>query len=211
MSCSLKIVFNAIFVGLLVSLGACASSKTFDPNKDRKHYGVSVRQLPPQPVYNRLRLVYLPDPSPSSHDYQTSSLSIKPTFEYEMNDATLEQAARVLADMNRYSSYTSSIIANNKITLATVGTIDEIAGQLAKEADIKIVVDHDNKEVRFLAKSKESTKNPVKLEIPKNAEATSSEVKKSAKKIGTNKKSVAKKKVKEESVVCIPTKVNQEG
>jgi hypothetical protein len=53
--------------------------------------------------------------------------------------------------MARYSSYTAPSIAKNKISVKNLGTIDELARIIEGTAKVKVVVDHVNREVRFLA------------------------------------------------------------
>lgn len=139
-------------IGLaLLNSTACSSKKQIDPNKERKFFTVAVRQLPPEPVYNRLTVAYLPEPLPSREIRRASFSRLSPVFEFEMKDATLEQTARILASMSRYTSYCSSVIASRKVSLTAVGTIDEIADLIKKKAGINVNVDHSNREVRFLA------------------------------------------------------------
>lgn len=151
MFCSLKSFYKALILTVALCVCACSSQREFDRGNERTFFGVAARQLPPQPVYNRLRLAYLPEPMPSSAKASYSETRLSPIFQFEIDDATLEQAGRILGDMARYSSYTSSSIADQKISLAAVGTIDEVAKQLSESAGIKVVVDHRNKEVRLLA------------------------------------------------------------
>jgi hypothetical protein len=68
-----------------------------------------------------------------------------------LKNATLEETARVLAATARYSSYTAPSIAKNKISVTNLGTIDELARIIESKARVQVVVDHENREVRFLA------------------------------------------------------------
>jgi hypothetical protein len=70
-----------------------------------------------------------------------------------MKKATLEETAKILASMARYSSYTSPSLAKQKFSFESLGTIDELARIIGDKAGIKVVVDHDNKEVRFLVRT----------------------------------------------------------
>lgn len=136
---------------LLIPAGCSSSKPPLDPYKERKFFGVAMRQLPPEPVYNRLRLAHLPSPLPVKFREIRSDSVIMPVFHYQVKQATLEEAARVLANTSRYTSYCSSVIADRKMDIETLGTIDEIGEFIGKKAGIKVVVDHANKEVRFLA------------------------------------------------------------
>ena len=144
---------NIFFLALLINISACGNTqiKPFNPNSERKYFGVAVRKLPPEPVYNRLMTAYLPEPLPNRDFKKVSFTRLNPVFQFEMKDATIEETARVLANIARYTSYCSSVIASRKINLTTVGTIDEIGQYIGEKAGIKVVVDHANHEVRFLA------------------------------------------------------------
>ena len=72
-------------------------------------------------------------------------------YDIDFGDATLEEAARILGQSARYASYCASSIADQRITLSTLGTLDELAHALAREAKVQVVVDHHNHEVRFIA------------------------------------------------------------
>jgi hypothetical protein len=81
---------------------------------------------------------------------------LRPIFELTLNKATLEETARVLAAMARYSSYTDPSIAKNTFSIENLGTIDELGRTIGVKAGIQVVIDHDNKEVRFLAPAAET-------------------------------------------------------
>ena len=163
--CSL---FRFTLVGLIaITNSACSSSqKEFTPDKERKHFGVAVRQLPPEPVYNRLMLAYLPSPLPPRNISQsksnlTSMSRLSPIFQFDMKNSSLEQTARVLASLARYTSYTSSVIADRKLNLTALGTIDELGETISRKAGINVIVDHANREVRFLANGAPNPRRPV--------------------------------------------------
>jgi hypothetical protein len=72
-------------------------------------------------------------------------------FQLSLKNTTLEETARVLAATARYSSYTAPSIAKEKISVTNLGTIDELARIIESKARVQVVVDHENREVRFLA------------------------------------------------------------
>jgi hypothetical protein len=76
---------------------------------------------------------------------------LRSVFHLALKNATLEETARVLAATSRYSSYTAPSIASEKISVDNLGTIDELAQIIGSKAHVQVVVDHQNKEVRFLA------------------------------------------------------------
>jgi hypothetical protein len=74
-------------------------------------------------------------------------------YELSLTNATLDQTCKVLASMARYSSYTSPSLAKEKFSFKNLGTIDELARIIEEKAQIKVVVDHESKEVRFLVRT----------------------------------------------------------
>jgi hypothetical protein len=72
-------------------------------------------------------------------------------FHLSLKNATLEETARVLAATARYSSYAAPSIASERISVDNLGTIDELAAIIESKAHVQVFIDHQNKEVRFLA------------------------------------------------------------
>jgi hypothetical protein len=87
---------------------------------------------------------------------QISSKRISPVLHYKVQDVTLKEAALVLASTTRYRSYCSSLIADQRLTLDGLGTLDELADEIETLAGIQVVVDHEHKEVRFLARDSDA-------------------------------------------------------
>jgi hypothetical protein len=120
-----------------------------------KTYHVAHRQLAPDPVYNRLRWVHLPEMYPSMlYKADEERPRYFPVYHFSIKNRPLCHAASQLAGTARYSSYCSSILRSEKITVETLGTIDEIAEAIeAANAIVRVIVDHENREVRFLTNS----------------------------------------------------------
>ncbi len=134
-----------------VLLFGCARTvDTFDG--ERKLFGISVRDHAPQPVYKRTRLVHLPSVVPPTPQDLGRAPMILPVVHFELVDASLEDAARILGQTSRYTSYCASTIADKRVTLTALGTIDELASKISTLANIETIVDHHNREVRFLAR-----------------------------------------------------------
>ena len=130
-------------------LGACGDVKSYKPEPERKHFFHSVRQLPPEPVYNRLRWVYLPDPLPENPG-ATSAAPIVPTVLLEIRNGTVESAARELGSAAGYRTAINPEIGSKPFSGSLSGTVDEAAGTLARNSGIEVQVDHGRKELRFL-------------------------------------------------------------
>lgn len=151
-----SLVVLSIF-GTLVVAG-CGGVKDYQPiPKDSGLYMPSVRTVGAEPVYARTRWVRPPEILPQRESYQAaeanerSTPSLRPVFELSLKNTSLEETARVLAATARYSSYTAPSIAREKISITNLGTIDELARIIESKARVQVVVDHDNREVRFLA------------------------------------------------------------
>lgn len=142
------------------ALGCASGFKPYDPidHTKRTIFMPSVRAVGPEPVYARTRWVYAPEALPNREregDNEGPALRGSPrlrsVFHLALKNATLEETARVLAATSRYSSYTAPSIASEKISVDNLGTIDELAQIIGSKAHVQVIVDHQNKEVRFLA------------------------------------------------------------
>ncbi|MCI5066187.1 hypothetical protein MRY87_10720 [bacterium] len=139
---------------LLILLGGCSSTHPVEVEK--KVYRVADRQLPPDLTYSRLRWVHLPETHPS-RDLRSAGLAdpsrpkLLPVVHFSLEDQPLCTAATVLAGLNRYSTYCSSLLREETITINTLGTFEELAREIEATAGVKVTIDHENREVRFLA------------------------------------------------------------
>ena len=158
------IKFSTLILGLVVcgvSVGCSTSDvKPYDASgtKGRTLFLPSYRSAAPEPVYARTRWVHPPEVLPPRSGGSTESSyitgpSLRPVYELTLKNASLEQTCKVLASMARYSSYTSPSLASQKFSIQNLGTIDELARIIEEKAGIKVVVDHENKEVRFLVRT----------------------------------------------------------
>ncbi len=146
---------------LVVATAGCSSDvKPYDPkaSHNRTLFLPSVRRVGAEPVYSRTRWVQPPEVLPNRERPGSADSSeakagppIRPVFQLNLANVSLEEAARVLAATSRYQSYTEPSIASQKITIRNLGTIDELARLIERKAGIQVVVDHEGKEVRFLA------------------------------------------------------------
>lgn len=143
---------SAALLGMSMSFSGCAASgKPYEPKKARTVFYFPSRQHAPEPVYNRLREVRVPDPLPSGYFGAETAPIIHPVFHMKVKDVTLEKAAQLLASTARYNSFCAGTIADRKISINDLGNIDELGRKIARKADIHVVVDHENAQVRFLA------------------------------------------------------------
>jgi hypothetical protein len=154
----------AVLSSSVLVLTGCAGPKEYEPytTSRRTLFMPSVRTVGPEPVYSRTRWVRPPEVLPqrdlpgSADPGLVDSPSLRTTFQLSLSNTSLEETARVLAATARYSSYTAPSIAEQKISIKNIGTIDELARIIESKAQVRVVVDHENKEVRFLAAEAQS-------------------------------------------------------
>jgi hypothetical protein len=155
--CSLAQSVGVTSVGvIIVAASLCTACtphvKEWEPNKDEKKvFFFPVRSLPPQPVYSRVMEVRPPSVLPPRSLPTAPGPKILPVLHLELQAVPLEEAAKVLAKSARYSYYCSSLVADKKVSIDSLGTIDELGQMIAKKANVEVVVDHSNQEVRFLS------------------------------------------------------------
>ena len=148
---------------ITVCLAGCVKGvKPYEPdNKNaRTLFMPSYRTSAPAPVYARTRWVQLPEVLPARESEEGRGVStyenapsLRPVYQLTIKNGTLEETARVLGAMARYSSYTTPSLATRKVSFQNLGTIDELAEIIEDKERIKVVVDHENKEVRFLVRT----------------------------------------------------------
>lgn len=148
---------NGVRIGFLGLVGAllmgCSTTDVpqWQPPKETRTFSVASRQLAPEPTYSRLRWVRPPEVIPSERKAEAEVPAIVPVMQLEIKDASLEEVARLLASTAQYSSYCSSLVAKQKVTLNRLGTIDELGKEIEKIAQIRVIIDHGSRQIRFLA------------------------------------------------------------
>ena len=143
-----------ILIGMiLITLTGCGSSKSKANLEAPKVYKIATRQHAPELVYNPVRWVRPPVITPSRKVAKTSAPLIVPVVHFTVKNEPLCEAALVLAAPSRYSTYCASHLKSHKISLNMIGTMDEVGDMIAHDAGIKVIVDHNGQEVRFLGKS----------------------------------------------------------
>lgn len=124
--------------------------KQWEPAKlQQSTFALSRRQLPPEPTYRRATWVHSPQVKPSRELPQGAEQMIEPVVEIAVTRIPLKDFAKVLSSANGYSVYTASSIAGRRVTIRQLGTIDEIAGAVAKSLGIYALVDHQSRQISF--------------------------------------------------------------
>lgn len=150
---------SVLLFSLMVLVSSCAGVKAYEPisGEQRAVFLPSIRRNAPELVYARTRWVRPPDVLPlrektnaETEDRLRESPMLRSVFHLSVKNRTLEETARVLAATARYSSFTAPSIASNKISIENLGTIDELGRIIESKAQITVLVDHENKIVRFM-------------------------------------------------------------
>jgi len=145
-------VFGLATALSLVFMSGCGAAAHQIPQKAPKSYIVADRQLAPEPVYSRLRYAQPPEMLPARDIRRASSApAIMPVFHLEVNNVTLEELTKLLAESARYQAYCSGLVADKRVSINSLGTLDELAKELSASADVHVIVDHENRFVRVLA------------------------------------------------------------
>jgi hypothetical protein len=151
----LKVGARLIMFTFMFGLVGCNSMQSSSKNKaEEKFFGMQTRQLPPEPVYSRLRWVHPPQATGAQTPVRRASQTrIDPVFHLSVERVTLERLSQLLAEAARYDSYCSSLIADKIFSFNMLGTVSELAKAIEQEAGISAVVDHENRQIRFLSGS----------------------------------------------------------
>lgn len=157
----MKILITIIFTVMILS--GCSSSKPVPPKKEvSKAFPVANRQLAPEPVYSRTRWVQLPEVLPASGANALKPAKSRQALEkpmmfqvinFELDDGTLKEAAQMLAASSRYQAFCDPSFAEKKISINMLGTIHEIANKISEASGVDILIDHTNREVRFVPRA----------------------------------------------------------
>lgn len=136
--------YKLFLVLALITLQGCYSSI------NSPEYLTATRTTAPQPVYNRVFLARPPEVLPTSKISNKGSQRVEPVYQLQASSETVENVAKQLAKACRYRSYTAASVADKKITVETLGTVDELADTIGREAGVYVSVDHANRELRVL-------------------------------------------------------------
>jgi hypothetical protein len=156
-----KVLITIAFA--VMTLSGCSSSKPVPPKKEvSKAFPVANRQLAPEPVYSRTRWVQLPEVLPASGANALKPAKSRQALEkpmmfqvinFELDDGTLKEAAQMLAASSRYQAFCDPSFAEKKISINMLGTIHEIANKISEASGVDILIDHTNREVRFVPRA----------------------------------------------------------
>lgn len=136
-------------------LGVCSCSSKMPEwsaeNEKPRVFKVSFRQTAPDPVYNRARWVHLPEIIPQRGPDTALSPLYLPIVHLQFKNLRAEEAARLIAATAQYSSYCASSFAAQTVSINSLGTIDELAEELANQLGGKAMVDHRSRHVSIVS------------------------------------------------------------
>ena len=133
---------------LILVLSACSATA---PARQERPYAVATTKTASQPVYYPGRFVRAPYPKIKT-PVKVSKEKIVPVINYDLPDSTLCEISSALAASIRYSSFCESSLNERKLNILLLGTPFELAEYVQKETGIYVVIDINNREVRFLTR-----------------------------------------------------------
>jgi hypothetical protein len=149
-----RLNWSAAVVLTLCFLGGVGCSSSPPPPKKRvvRHdWFYPTRQHAPEEIYSRVREVRPPEPVPEPPHGINRAPRLMPVMQFNVNQKSLVEVAQLLADSYRYGYYCSPTVADRQISLRAIGTLDELAAQVAEIGQVKVTVDHENRELRILS------------------------------------------------------------
>lgn len=139
----------ALSCGVLLS---CSSGPEGVRKKEvRRDWFYPTRKQAPEPIYNRLRDVRPPEPIPDPPRGIERAPRLFPIIQINLRGAKLSEVARILAQSYRYGHYCSPLLAEKRVSVRAIGTLNELADEVARLGSVRVAVDHENREVRILS------------------------------------------------------------
>lgn len=148
---------NRPFIRAVLAFGcivvtSCSSGSDVVLKKEvRRDWFYPTRKQAPEEVYNRLRDVRPPEPVPEAPRSVEKAPRLFPVVQLNIKNGTLSEVARILAQSYRYGHYCSPLVAQQRMSVRAIGTLDELADQVAHTGMVRVSVDHENREVRILS------------------------------------------------------------
>lgn len=138
------IALTSLGLLLLVPAG-CAKVYQSGPRTVTEKYRPAMRQLPPEPVYSRLMWSHSPQPIPAATAKKAPYL--QPVIQFEFPNSNLEEAIQALAQTMGYRWSLPKELSSRGVSINQSGTVDEILGELGRQARVNAHVDHEQRVV----------------------------------------------------------------
>ena len=136
---------SGLIIALLVVFAGCGPET---PPRPVEYYDTAFRQLPPEPVYNRVTWSQLPSPYPLPSQRKSPYLSKVIAFDFQ--GSTVEEAVQSIARKLGYRWEYPQSVARRPISFEFRGTVDEALVQLGRQAGVSARIDHANRAVRVI-------------------------------------------------------------
>ena len=152
-----KSVFPKI-MGALVLACVASGCSTRPPAPDNKEvqpsYRVAEQRYAPEGEYSRQGWVVPPYPIPGSEVARGRRFS--QTHTISLSNVRVDEASRRVAGLFGYRAFIASNAAEQRLSLVREhGDIEQLAEALAREAKIRVVIDHETREMRVFARREE--------------------------------------------------------
>lgn len=136
---------RAAGICLLVLLFSSCSKKVVYEREIELYRPVTRREAP-EPVYGRVTWAHLPKPvAPKS---ALDAPYLLPVVSFELVDSNLEEAIEALAQTMGYDRHYPKSVAQRKVSIKMVGTLEEVLTEIARQAKVTARFEHERKLVR---------------------------------------------------------------
>lgn len=153
---------------LLLGMVACSSKKE-EPIVE--YYHPAYRQFPPEPVYSRLSWSHLPAPiQPKSRE---NAPLLMPTIVFDLPRSTLGEAVEALAQAMGYTWTYPESAKSRRIAIKMTASVDEIAKEIDRQAQVHTVLDNDSRMVRVVTPAMIDSGAGLSVPVPKLPESGS--------------------------------------
>ncbi|MBL7663141.1 hypothetical protein JNK13_10365 [bacterium] len=133
----------------LIILTSCTSSTSRPIEIKEQSYPYAFRQLPPEPVYNRLRWSQTPQPTEGYAEHKDSPY-LRPVIAADLKKSSLSEAVEAIAQTLGYRAFYPNDIAKRRVSIRQDGSIEMITSEIEKQANVSIELSHNDKIVRVV-------------------------------------------------------------
>ena len=111
-------------------------------------YKVAFRQRAPEPVYGRFMWSHLPNPI-KPKVAETAPFHL-PRVQFDMPDASLEEAVEALAQAMGYRWHFPKAVATRRVRIRMEGTVEEILTEIGNQTGVYGMFDHKERMVKII-------------------------------------------------------------
>ncbi len=146
----LSVKIFKLTMGLLscACLLACSSNSDSRPEPKYEYYHPVSRKFAPEPVYSRVTWSHLPEPLPSRSIEKAPYF--QPVINFLLPNSNLAEAVEALSQTIGYRWMSPKGLYGRKVSIEMEGTIEEVLGEIAKQASVDAKLDHSKRLVRII-------------------------------------------------------------